>query len=110
MLRKINSEGLNDLVNMIVPKNIHIPKEDVENLNLYFGEPISEQAGLKYIKEMASKNKIYQNYIGQGYHPVIVPSVILRNVLENPCWYTSYTPYQVYIHSYLYRQKYPKED
>lgn len=95
MLKKIKSESLNELINHIVPHNIHIEGKDRENMDNFFGQPISELAGLKYIREIANKNKLYQNYIGCGYHPVVTPSVILRNVLENPNWYTSYTPYQV---------------
>jgi glycine dehydrogenase len=95
MLKKINAASLEDLINLTVPSIIQLSKENVAELDSYFGEPISEHAGLKYMKEVASKNKVYQNYIGLGYNPVIVPSVILRNVLENPSWYTSYTPYQV---------------
>lgn len=95
MLKQVNAKSLEELVQRIVPKNIQLTDKDVKELDDYFGEPISEHAALRYIKEMADKNKLYQNYIGMGFHPVVTPSVILRNVLENPGWYTSYTPYQV---------------
>lgn len=74
-----------------VPPNIRAPKE----LNI---EPaMTETEALARIKSMADKNKVMKSYIGQGYYDTIVPPVILRNVLENPGWYTAYTPYQAEI-------------
>jgi len=58
---------------------------------------LSEPDFLESMREMAKKNKCYKNFIGQGYYGTHVPSVILRNVLENPGWYTQYTPYQAEI-------------
>jgi len=102
MLTKINTESLELLIKNTVPDSIHIDKEGLDKLESYFGEPISEEAGLKFIRGLANKNKVFQSYIGLGYHPTIVPSVILRNVMENPSWYTSYTPYQVlFIYLFL---------
>ncbi len=94
MLKLVNAHSLDDLIEKVVPAEIRIEKEDLEEMENYFGEAINEQLGLEYIREMSKKNIIFKNYIGLGYHPVTVPSVILRNVLENPGWYTSYTPYQ----------------
>ena len=60
-------------------------------------EPVSEYRFIEKLKEIAAKNRVYKSYIGMGYHPTIVPSVIQRNILENPGWYTQYTPYQAEI-------------
>lgn len=60
-------------------------------------EPLSEYEFINLIQSIASKNKVYKNYIGMGYNPTILPSVIQRNILENPGWYTQYTPYQAEI-------------
>ena len=60
-------------------------------------EPISEFDFLQHIQELGEKNKILKSYIGLWYHPSILPSVIKRNILENPGWYTAYTPYQAEI-------------
>lgn len=62
---------------------------------LPLGEALSESQALKELKEIASKNKMVKSFIGQGYYNCHIPTVILRNVLENPAWYTPYTPYQV---------------
>ena len=79
------------LMDSTVPPNIRAPKE----LNI---EPaMTETEALARIKSMADKNKVMKSYIGQGYYDTIVPPVILRNVLENPGWYTAYTPYQAEI-------------
>lgn len=95
MLKVVKSESIDSLINDTVPSSIFLDKEAVKNQQDVLGEPISEYSALKYIKEIASKNILHKNYIGGGYNPVIVPPVVLRNVLENPAWYTSYTPYQV---------------
>ena len=58
---------------------------------------MSEYEYLAHIKELSEKNKVFKSYIGLGYHEAIVPSVIQRNILENPGWYTAYTPYQAEI-------------
>src|SRR5690606_11816236 len=60
-------------------------------------EPVTEYRFLKNLKKIASANKAYKSYIGMGYYPTRLPSVIQRNVLENPGWYTQYTPYQAEI-------------
>ena len=61
---------------------------------LSIGDPNSEYEGLRKLKSISKKNQIYSNFIGMGYYGTYTPYVILRNILENPGWYTSYTPYQ----------------
>lgn len=91
MLKTIGVNSLDELVNKTVPASIRMQHE----LNL--PEAVSENEYLKLVKEMSVKNKLYKSYIGQGYYDTITPSVILRNVFENPGWYTQYTPYQAEI-------------
>jgi len=91
MLKTIGISSLDELINNTVPSSIRMSKP----LNL--PAAMSEQEYLKHIKEISLRNKVFTNYIGQGYYNTIVPSVILRNVFENPGWYTQYTPYQAEI-------------
>lgn len=91
MLATIGLNSIDELIDQTVPANILLN----ENLNL--SKALSEQEFLVHIKELAHKNKQYKSYIGLGYHPTVLPSVIQRNVLENPGWYTAYTPYQAEI-------------
>jgi len=91
MLNTIGVASIDELMGKTIPKNILL----TEKLNLPQG--ISEQAYLSEIKKIASKNKIFKSYIGQGYYGTVTPSVILRNIFENPGWYTQYTPYQAEI-------------
>lgn len=91
MLATINSASVEELVNKTVPENIRSEKP------LDIPEAISEAGMLALLSEMAAKNKLYKNYIGQGYYDTCTPSVILRNIFENPGWYTQYTPYQAEI-------------
>jgi glycine cleavage system P protein (glycine dehydrogenase) len=91
MLKAIGVPDLDTLVNKTVPPAIRMQHE----LNL--PAAMSEHQYLQHIKEVSLQNKVYKNYIGQGYYDTIVPSVILRNVFENPGWYTQYTPYQAEI-------------
>ncbi len=88
MLEFIGASSLAELTDQIVPQSIQL----TENIELESAK--NEQQALIYLQQMAQKNKIYQSYIGMGYHPTHVPKVIQRNVLENPGWYTAYTPYQ----------------
>jgi glycine dehydrogenase len=76
------------LISKTVPENILLKEE------LDIGEPNSEYEALRKLKAISKKNKIYSNFIGMGYYGTFTPYVILRNILENPGWYTSYTPYQ----------------
>ncbi|MDH7461133.1 aminomethyl-transferring glycine dehydrogenase [Chitinophagaceae bacterium 26-R-25] len=91
MLRTIGENSLEDLVGKTVPAAIRMQHE----LNL--PNAMSEYEYLQHIKEVSLKNKTFKNYIGQGYYDNITPSVILRNIFENPGWYTQYTPYQAEI-------------
>ncbi len=97
MLNAFNYDSMESLIRDTVPHNILLSKEARDGQDKVLGEPVSEFTALNYLKDIAKKNKLYKNYIGNGYNPVIVPPVVLRNVLENPAWYTSYTPYQVYF-------------
>jgi len=91
MLKIIGEKSLEDLVNKTVPSNIRMEQA------LDIPSAMSENEYLQHIKDISVKNKLFKNYIGQGYYDTIVPSVILRNVFENPGWYTQYTPYQAEI-------------
>lgn len=91
MLEKVGVNSIEELIDQIVPKSIRLKS----SLNIQ--DSLSEYDYLNRIKEIAQKNKIYRSFIGQGYYGTSVPSVILRNIFENPGWYTSYTPYQAEI-------------
>ncbi len=91
MLSEIGVGSLDELIDNIIPKHIRLEKP------LQLDEPLTEREMLLRMKELASKNKVYDSYIGLGYYPTIMPAVIQRNILENPGWYTQYTPYQAEI-------------
>jgi len=91
MLDKIGASSLEELINQTVPKSIQLQKP----MNLPAAKLESEF--LKEFKVLASKNKVFKSFIGLGYYDTLVPGVIQRNVLENPGWYTAYTPYQADI-------------
>lgn len=91
MLAKCGISSVDALVDQIVPKSIRLKE------NLKLSPALTEYEYLNRIKEIASKNKLYRSFIGMGYYGTATPSVILRNVFENPGWYTSYTPYQAEI-------------
>lgn len=92
MLKAIGVSSLDELIDQTVPKSIRYTKPlDMAQ------EGMSEYEYLNHVRKMAKKNKIFRSFIGQGYYDTIMPSVILRNILENPGWYTSYTPYQAEI-------------
>jgi len=91
MLKKINIGTLEELVEKTVPSDIRSPHE------LDIPDAISEFDYLNELKQVAAKNKVFNNFIGQGYYGTITPSVILRNIFQNPGWYTQYTPYQAEI-------------
>jgi len=91
MLQTIALDSIDQLIDLTVPKNIRLDE------SLDVAGPVSESEYLNELKKIASQNKIFKSFIGQGYYPTIVPNVILRNVFENPGWYTQYTPYQAEI-------------
>lgn len=91
MLKTIGAASIDELIDQTVPASIRLQQP------LSTGEPMSESEYLRELKETASLNKVFKTYIGQGYYNTIVPSVIQRNVFENPGWYTQYTPYQAEI-------------
>jgi glycine dehydrogenase len=91
MLNVVKATSVEELIDQTVPANIRLKKP----LNL--PAPQTEFEFLKTFKALASKNKINKSYIGMGYYPNYTPGVILRNILENPGWYTAYTPYQAEI-------------
>ena len=91
MLKKIDAPSLDVLIAQTIPAAIRLKAP----LNL--PEGLSEHAYLQHLRGIAAKNKLYKSYIGLGYYDTIVPPVIQRNVLENPGWYTAYTPYQAEI-------------
>ncbi len=91
MLATIGVGSLDELIDKTVPTGIRLNKK------LDIAQPISEFEYLGELKKIANKNKVFKSYIGQGYYDTITPTVILRNLFENPGWYTQYTPYQAEI-------------
>src|ERR1035437_10465495 len=91
MLKTIGSGSLDELLNDTIPSSIR------NNKPLEVTPSLSEYEYLAELQQLASRNKLFKTYIGQGYYDTIVPSVILRNIFENPGWYTQYTPYQAEI-------------
>src|SRR3984893_5379279 len=88
MLRQVGFENLDALIDATVPKNIRLDHE----LNL--PEANSEAEALAELRAISKKNKVVRSFVGAGYSDCITPPVIQRNILENPGWYTAYTPYQ----------------
>ena len=91
MLSAVGVSNMEELLEQTVPASIRLKQP------LKLNEGLSERRYYRRILELAKKNKVYNTYIGMGYYDTITPAVILRNVLENPVWYTSYTPYQAEI-------------
>ena len=91
MLSKIGVNSINELIDQTIPAHIRL------NGELAITKAMSEQEYLTHITELGQKNQAFKSFIGLGYNETIVPSVILRNILENPGWYTAYTPYQAEI-------------
>jgi glycine dehydrogenase len=91
MLEKIGVDSIAELIDKTIPAHIRL------NGELNISAALTEQEYLKHVMELGNKNKVFKSFIGMGYNETIVPSVILRNVLENPGWYTAYTPYQAEI-------------
>jgi glycine dehydrogenase len=91
MLEKVGVSSLDELIDQTVPAGIRLPE------NLRLPKSKSEHAFLHDFKKLANQNVIFKSYIGMGYYDTLTPNVILRNILENPAWYTAYTPYQAEI-------------
>ena len=91
MLKVIGVKSVDELIEQTVPASIRLQ----ELLDL--PAPLTEDEFLARIRAVAAKNKLYRSFIGQGYYDTISPAVIIRNILENPAWYTSYTPYQAEV-------------
>jgi len=91
MLQVVGAESLDALIDQTVPNTIRFRGE------MDLSEPMTEAEFAAHIGELGQKNSIYTTYIGMGYHPTVLPGVIQRNILENPGWYTAYTPYQAEI-------------
>jgi glycine dehydrogenase len=91
MTKLCGVNSVDELINQTIPLNIRLKNK------LQLDEPLSESEFVKHLRDIADKNKVFKSYIGMGYYPSILPSVIQRNILENPGWYTQYTPYQAEI-------------
>jgi glycine dehydrogenase len=91
MLKTIGANSIDELIDKTVPPSIRM------NHSLKLPAAMSEHQYMQHIRDTGRRNKLFKNYIGQGYYDTITPSVILRNVFENPGWYTQYTPYQAEI-------------
>ncbi|ETO06820.1 glycine dehydrogenase, partial [Reticulomyxa filosa] len=91
ILSTLKVKNLGELMDKTVPSHIRLKKR------LQLPEGISEVEALSELKKIMSGNEIWKSFIGQGYYNTITPTVILRNIIENPSWYTPYTPYQAEI-------------
>ena len=92
MLKTIGVKSVDELISQVMPANIRLKKPlDLPKKGM------SEYEFTAHIQALANRNKQFRSFIGMGYYPAAVPAAILRNVFENPAWYTSYTPYQAEI-------------
>src|ERR1035437_8459244 len=91
MLLTVGVNNLDELIAQTIPNSIRL------NEAIDLPEALTERQYAEHIAEIASKNKLFTSYIGQGWYDTCTPAVIQRNVFENPSWYTSYTPYQAEI-------------
>ena len=91
MLQTIGVNTLDELIAQTIPSNIKLASP------LELSDPLTERQFAEHISALASKNQLFTSYIGQGWYDTITPAVIMRNIFENPSWYTSYTPYQAEI-------------
>jgi glycine dehydrogenase len=91
ILKQIGEKSIDELINKTIPPSIF------RHGNMGIGDALSEQECLDLLTLKANKNKLFKSYIGTGYYNTITPGVILRNIFENPGWYTQYTPYQAEI-------------
>ena len=88
MLETVGAKSLDALMRETLPSSIR------QKAPLNLGPPLSETEALAHMSELAARNQVFTSLIGQGYSGTILPAVIQRNILENPAWYTAYTPYQ----------------
>ena len=91
MIKKIGVSSVDELIDQTIPKAIRLKEK------LKMGDGLNEYEYLNHLKSLGARNKVYKTYIGMGYYNTITPGVIQRNILENPGWYTAYTPYQAEI-------------
>jgi glycine dehydrogenase len=91
MLKVIGVSSVDQLIDETIPAHIRLKQR------MQLPEAMTEFELLAYLKDVSEKNKIYKNFIGQGYYGNHTPNVVLRNIFENPGWYTAYTPYQAEI-------------
>ena len=91
MLKTLGFDSMEGLISSTVPRQIRLTQP------VPLSEPLTESEALRSLKSMMSKNKVLKSFIGMGYYETLTPAVIQRNMLENPGWYTSYTPYQAEI-------------
>ncbi len=91
MLERIGVSSVDNLIQEAIPNKIRLKKA------LQLEQPLNEFQYLNELRKTASDNKLFKNFIGQGYYGTVVPNVVLRNIMENPGWYTAYTPYQAEI-------------
>jgi glycine dehydrogenase len=93
MLKQLGYDSIEHLIEAAIPESIHVDQFRAAGSSL-LPEPATERETIAELRELASKNTVRRSLIGQGYYDTITPAVIKRNVLENPSWYTAYTPYQ----------------
>ena len=91
MLEEVGYDSLTDLVRETIPESIRMEGE------LDLPAPLSEAEFVSHFRSVASQNRVFRSFLGMGYSDTLVPGVILRNIMENPGWYTQYTPYQAEI-------------
>lgn len=91
MLKTIGVQSVDELISATLPANIRLPQP------LDLPEAMTEREFMEHISDLASKNEVFTSYIGQGWYDCVTPPVVIRNILENPAWYTSYTPYQAEV-------------
>ena len=91
MLTALEVNSIEELLSQTIPEGIRLKQP------LALREGVSEYRFLNELRTLSDENELFETYIGMGYHPTITPAVIQRNILENPGWYTAYTPYQAEI-------------